>query len=75
MEKRFERIFKEGKGLGRSFEIWRDKITGACYLLTQRDDSWPAMTPLLGSDGKPLIMNDEGEEAAKDTGDLDWTQI
>lgn len=75
MEKRFERIFKEGKGLGRSFEIWRDIVTGVCYLISLQDGDNPCITPLLGSDGKPLIMNDRSEENAKATGDLDWTRF
>ncbi len=53
-EKRFERIFKEGQLSGDN-EIWLDKETGVCYLWHGGGYSG-GLTPLLGADGKPVVM-------------------
>ena len=73
MEKRFECIFKEGRSLGRRFEIWRDNLTGVCYLCALKDDEIRGFSVLYDAEGKPMVMSpEEGETAARD---LDWTQI
>lgn len=53
-EKRFEKIYSQGIGSG--IDIWLDKFTGVQYL-----HFWSAngggVTPLLGSDGTPMIFS------------------
>ncbi|HJC60437.1 MAG TPA: hypothetical protein H9755_08940 [Candidatus Dietzia intestinigallinarum] len=55
-EKRFEKVHSEASGFSDAIEIFRDTQTGVCYL-------WRAggfaggLTPLLGSDGKPVIQH------------------
>ena len=51
-EKRFERIYSQGKI--DVMEIWVDRETGVHYLLSQHGYCG-GLTPLLGRDGKPVI--------------------
>lgn len=51
-DERFERIYSQGT-LSR-LEIWVDKETGVHYLYRQ-DGYSGGLTPLLDSDGKPVV--------------------
>ena len=54
-EKRFELVFKEGNGLTNEVKlILVDKETGVNYLYVSSGYSG-GITPLLDSEGKPLI--------------------
>jgi len=54
-EKRFEVVFREGNGLTNEIKlILVDKETGVNYLYIQSGYSG-GITPLLDSDGKPVI--------------------
>ena len=55
MEKRFEVIYTEGF-FGTS-EVIVDHATGVCYLW-HHDGHAGGLTPLLDSDGKPVIYKD-----------------
>ena len=52
-EERFIRVY--GKGVANVNEIWVDKETGVNYLFHSNGYSG-GMTPLLGKDGKPVII-------------------
>lgn len=54
MEDRFKVIYRQG-ALS-VLEIWVDKETGVNYLY-RKDGYSGGLTPLLDSDGKPLITN------------------
>lgn len=54
MEDRFKVIYRQG-ALS-VLEIWVDKKTGVNYLY-RKDGYSGGLTPLLDSDGKPLITN------------------
>ena len=51
---RFEKVYSQGKL--NVMEIWVDKETGVNYLY-RKDGYSGGLTPLLDSDGKPLITN------------------
>lgn len=54
-EKRFEKVFFQNDGIGAtSTEIWVDKVTGVNYLY-HRDGYSGGLTPLLDSNGKPVV--------------------
>lgn len=54
-DKRFERIHREKSGMD-SLEVFRDVQTGVCYLW--RSGGYSAgLTPLLGTDGNPVIQH------------------
>lgn len=40
-------------------EILKDTHTGALYCISSVDGANPMMTPLIGSDGKPLVDKSE----------------
>ena len=52
-EKRFETMLEEGGVLTRT--VLRDRETGVCYLYVQ-SPMGGGLTPLLDSDGKPMIL-------------------
>lgn len=53
--KRFEKVFSQEDGIGTiSTEIWVDKVTGVNYLY-HRNGYSGGLTPLLDSDGKPVV--------------------
>lgn len=55
-DKRFEVIYKEGNALmTERTMILRDRETGAEYLFVQ-SGSAGGLTPLLDSDGKPIVQ-------------------
>lgn len=55
-DKRFEVIYKEGNALmTERTMILRDKETGAEYLFVQSGYAG-GLTPLLDSDGKPIVQ-------------------
>lgn len=55
MEKRFERIYVQNS-ITKSIEVLLDKSTGVQYLFCQSGYSGGAgLTPLLDSEGKPII--------------------
>lgn len=58
--KRFERIFQQTDGLTVLTEIWIDNTTGVNYLW-HRDASSAGLTPLLDTNGNPVIGNDHIE--------------
>lgn len=53
-EKRFEEVLKEGNELSGLYKIIVDKETGVNYLIWKNGYAG-GITPLLGSDGKPII--------------------
>ena len=53
----FERVYKQGNAFSYQFEIWRDKVTGVCYLVITGGYGL-SMTPLLDRDGKPVVMGE-----------------
>ena len=53
-EKRFVKIFSQGGFVNNVMEIWVDRKTGVNYLFTQSGYAG-GLTPLLGSDGKPIV--------------------
>ena len=55
MEKseRFVRSYIQSS-MGEALEIWVDRVTGVNYLF-RRNGLSVALTPLLGSDGKPVV--------------------
>ena len=52
-KKRFERLYIQG-GFAETTEIWQDRETGVNYLWC-REGGGGGLTPLLWSDGKPVI--------------------
>ena len=57
-EKRFEITYKQ-KGWDLDTQIIRDTQTGVCYLVLKNGAQIAAVTPLLGSDGRPVIDRTE----------------
>lgn len=55
---RFQKIYTQG--VISMMEIWVDTVTGVQYLF-HRDGNAAGFTPLLGSDGKPVVSR-EGPE-------------
>lgn len=53
---RFERIYKQG--VVTAMEIWVDRETGVQYIF-HRDGYAGGLTPLLDSDGKPILASKE----------------
>ena len=53
-DKRFEIVFKEGTAFSSVKQILKDKETGVHYLVYSSGYG-VAITPLLDSDGKPVI--------------------
>lgn len=53
-ENRFLKVYVESRMMG-SNEIWVDTQTGVNYLFHQAGYSG-GLTPLLGADGKPVVM-------------------
>ena len=53
-EKRFVKTYSQGNGLAQRIEIWVDLKTGVNYIFTQSGYAG-GMTPLLDSQGKPVI--------------------
>ena len=52
-EQRFEKVYSQA-ALAETTEIWVDKETGVNYLYHASGYAG-GMTPLLGSDGKPVV--------------------
>ena len=59
--KRFVEISREGSALDSQLAIWVDRETGVHYLLICSGYS-TSITPLLGSDGQPIIHKIYNEE-------------
>ncbi len=55
MDERFEKIYTQG--ILTTTEIWRDRETGVCYIW-HHDGHAGGLTPLLDSDGKPVVKKD-----------------
>lgn len=55
-DNRFIRTFKETYGVSAITEIWIDRETGVNYI-SHRSDYGVGFTPLLGSDGKPVVSS------------------
>lgn len=55
-ENRFIRIFKENYGVSAVTEIWMDRETGVNYI-SHRSNCGVGFTPLLDSDGKPVVSS------------------
>ncbi|MBE5788021.1 MAG: hypothetical protein E7324_10895 [Clostridiales bacterium] len=53
-DERFEKIYTQGKLT--TLEIWVDKETGVQYLF-RHDGHAGGLTPLLDSEGKPLLAD------------------
>lgn len=53
-EERFVKVFSEGSSLGELRILYVDKETGVTYLLI-KSGYGAGLTPLLGTDGKPVI--------------------
>lgn len=56
VERRFKRVFAEGKR--NVSEIWVDRVTGVNYLYhfeTHAAGFTGGLTPLLDADGKPVV--------------------
>lgn len=51
---RFVKVYEQ-VSLGKSKEIWVDKVTGVNYLYFWQEFSGGSLTPLLDKDGKPII--------------------
>lgn len=65
-KQRFEKMISEGTGLSEPLrEVWLDKETGVQYLRFTSGYS-TSLIPLLGSDGKPLIVKPEENSALSD---------
>ncbi len=60
-EKRFERVFNEGSDLLTEATILVDKTTRIQYLLVKSGYGM-GVTPLLDSEGKPLLWRPEPKE-------------
>lgn len=52
---RFQKIYSQG--VISMMEIWLDTQTGVQYLF-HRDGNAAGFTPLLGPDGKPVLLRD-----------------
>ena len=55
---RFQKVYTQG--VLSMMEIWVDTQTGVQYLF-HRDGNAAGFTPLLGSDGKPLVTREDLE--------------
>ena len=53
--KRFQKIYSQG--MITMMEVWVDTVTGVQYLF-HKDGYAAGFTPLLGSDGKPVISRE-----------------
>lgn len=53
---RFIRILREYYGISEINEIWVDRETGVNYIC-QKNCNGVGITPLLGSDGKPVVSS------------------
>ncbi|MCC8064515.1 MAG: DUF6440 family protein [Clostridiales bacterium] len=62
-EKRFERVYKEGSDLTTGVDILVDKTTRIQYLMVSSGYAM-GVTPLLDSEGKPLLWKPEPQEPA-----------
>ena len=51
-KERFQKVY--GQGMVTLTEIWVDTVTGVSYLF-HKDGNSGGLTPLLGSDGMPVI--------------------
>ncbi len=60
-EKRFERVYKEGSDLSTEVNVLVDKTTRIQYLLVKSGYGM-GVTPLLDSEGKPLLWRPEPKE-------------
>ena len=60
MADRFIRVYKQG--IFSELEIWVDTKTGVNYLYRKDGDSGGGLTPLLDSDGKPVVTNNTDYE-------------
>lgn len=58
--KRFERIFQQTNGITATTEIWIDNVSGVNYLW-HKDANSAGLTPLLDTNGNPVIGNDHIE--------------
>ena len=60
---RFVRIYTQGDTLSQAsthhVEIWVDKVTGVNYIYCSEMGSSGGMTPLIGRDGRIVIMTPE----------------
>jgi hypothetical protein len=54
-DNRFEIVYKQGSGFGKTVNILKDKDTGVCYLYADTGYSI-GLTVLVDSDGKPAKM-------------------
>lgn len=52
---RFQKVYSQG--VISMMEIWLDTQTGVQYLF-HRDGNAAGFTPLLGADGKPVLLRD-----------------
>jgi len=52
---RFVRVYSQGSALGMLTQIWVDKVTGVNYLYQAFSGSGGGLTPLLKSDGTPVV--------------------
>ncbi|MCD7856756.1 MAG: DUF6440 family protein [Clostridiales bacterium] len=64
-EKRFERVYKEGSDLSTEVNVLVDKSTRIQYLLVKSGYGM-GVTPLLDSEGKPLLWRPEPKEPSWD---------
>ncbi len=64
-EKRFERVYKEGSDLSTEVNVLVDKTTRIQYLLVKSGYGM-GVTPLLDSEGKPLLWRPEPKEPSWD---------
>ncbi len=60
-DKRFIEIFREGSAFDSQRAIWVDRETGVHYLFIHSGYG-TSITPLLGSDGQPIIHKIYNEE-------------
>ena len=54
-EERFLRVYTQGNAFGVLTQIWVDKVTGVNYLFQSFGGSGVGLTPLLKSDGTPVV--------------------
>ena len=60
-DERFIKVLNEGSTWTTKREIWVDKTTGVNYLWIDSGYSG-GLTPLLGTDGKPVVTRIPAEE-------------
>ena len=65
-DKRFELVYDEGSSLSDDGlrKVFVDKETGVCYL-TWKSGYAGGITPLLDSEGKPVIMKSEQQSVRR----------